>query len=279
MSEAAARIERPVFIVGAPRSGTSLLFRTLMQAPHAFSIGGESHALIEGIEPLHPRSRGWHSNRLLAEDANGEVADQLHARFLAAMKDRDGRPPKGAARLVEKTPKNSLRVPFLKAAFPNATFVYLYRDPAETLASMLEAWHSGRFRTYPRMPDWPDGSWSLLLVPGWRNLRGLSLPEVVAHQWAITTGHLLDDLEQLPTASVHRVQYSDLIAAPQEVIPALCHALELGWDRPLAPTLPLSPSVVSAPAPGKWRREESAITAVLPIVEQQAARAHAFLAA
>ena len=64
-----AGIDRPIFILSSPRSGSTLLFQTLAQAPAVFSIGGESHGLIEQIPGLHPRERGWTSNRLVAADA------------------------------------------------------------------------------------------------------------------------------------------------------------------------------------------------------------------
>ncbi|HVR97617.1 MAG TPA: sulfotransferase, partial [Thermoanaerobaculia bacterium] len=170
--------DRPIFIVASPRSGTSLLFETLAQAPGVWTIGGESHALIEGIEGLHPEARGWESNHLTAADATPEVVRLLTQRFFGQIQDRDGnRPaPEGRSlRLLEKTPKNSLRVPFLAQAFPDALFIYLYRDPRETISSMLDAWKSGRFVTYPGLPGWKDFPWSLLLVPGWRELAGRSL--------------------------------------------------------------------------------------------------------
>src|SRR6185436_7295920 len=111
-----------------------------------------------------------------------ESVRRLKERFLAEVRDRDGnRPAPGPAalRLLEKTPKNSLRVPFLARAFPDALFLYLYRDPRETISSMLDAWKSGRFATYPGLPGWKDLPWSLLLVPGWRELAGRSLAEIV----------------------------------------------------------------------------------------------------
>ena len=80
--------------------------------------------------------------------------------------------------MLEKTPKNALRVPFLDACFPDAIFIYLYRDPRETLGSMMEAWLSGAFQTYPELPGWEGPPWSLLLVPGWRELIGTPLPEL-----------------------------------------------------------------------------------------------------
>jgi hypothetical protein len=277
MSEAPpALLARPVFIVSPPRAGSSLLFRTLMQAPGAYTIGGESHHLVEGIDALHPRMRGWSSNRLTAEDATPALIEELAARFHAALRDRDGRPPAGAARMIEKTPKNSLRVPFLDAAFPDALFVYLHRDARETLSSMLEAWASGKFRTYPSLPDWPGGSWSLLLTPGWRDWRDLPLPEIVARQWATTTRILIDDLAKLPADRVKAVSYADFLASPQATVASLCGSLDIGWDRKLTAPLPLSPSVVSPPRPGKWRHNQQFIDRIWPLVEQEEREARAF---
>ena len=271
-------IDRPVFILSSPRSGSSLLFETLAQAPGVFTIGGESHGLIEGIPGLHPRPRGWVSNALTATDATPSVVARLTSQFHAYLRDRDGKAPRGSARMIEKTPKNSLRVPFLRHAFPDARFVFLHRDVRETLSSMLEAWASSRFRTYPNLPDWGTPPWSLLLVPGWRDLRGLPLAEIVAHQWARTMTALLDDLEALPDDRVVALSYADFLAAPQRVVVRVCDRLGLAWDRKLAATLPPSPTVVSAPRPDKWRANQAAIDAVQPIVSAADARARAALA-
>lgn len=247
-----------------------------MQGPDAFTIGGESHALIESVATLHPSERCWESNRLAAADATPEVVEQLSGRFRAALKDRNGRPPAGPARMIEKTPKNSLRVPFLAAAFPDSCFVFLHRDPRETLSSMMEAWASARFRTYPNLPDWPRRDWSLLLTPGWRDWRGLPLEEVVARQWAATSGFLVGDLEALPPERVRAVEFEALVTEPERTVTALCESLDLGWDRALAGPLPPSPSVISPPRPGKWRANSAAIERIWPIVAAGAARAGDF---
>lgn len=273
-----ARFERPIFIVSSPRAGSSLLFQTMAQAPEIFTIGGESHILIETIPGLHPRERGWSSNCLEATDAIPPVVDELAGRLHAALRDRNGRAPAGRAMMIEKTPKNSLRIPFLAAVFPDARFVYLYRDPRETMSSMIEAWLSGRFITYPALPGWPNLPWSLLLVPGWRKLAALSLPEIVAHQWAETTDILLDDLATMPDERVRAISYADFIASPQAVVAELCASLDIAWDRPLAQSLPLSPTVVSIPRTEKWRRNEAAIEKLAPIVADADARARRALA-
>ena len=61
--------DRPVFVVSSPRSGSTLLFETLAQAPGLTTIGRESHALIEGMPALNAGMRGFESNRLTAVDA------------------------------------------------------------------------------------------------------------------------------------------------------------------------------------------------------------------
>jgi hypothetical protein len=271
------RFDRPVFIISSPRSGSTVLFDTLAQAPGLFSTGRESHGRIETVPGLSPADHGWSSNRLTAAHATPAAVEQLAAAFLQDLTDRDGMRPEGTFRMLEKTPKNALRVPFFDAAWPDSRFVYLYRDARETLSSMMEAWHSGRFRTYPRLPGWQGQAWSLLLVPGWRELDGRPLPEIVANQWAITTNQILDDLEGLPAERLTAVDYRQLLSSPQAAMEKLAGALDLDWDRILGRELPLSKTTVSRPREEKWREVQSIIESVWPIVEQAEERARAFI--
>ena len=271
------RFDRPIFIVSTPRSGSTLLYETLEKAPGLYSIGNESHWLIEGIQGLSPPQREWSSNRLTAEDATAERVEGLSQSFYRHLTDRDGRTANGAVRMLEKTPKNALRVPFLNAVWPDGMFIYLYRDVRATLYSMMEAWQSGGFRTYPQLPTWRGLPWSLLLVPGWQRLNGMQLPEIVAHQWAITTETLLDDLERLDPLRIQAVDYTRFVADPDEQVARIARWAGLSWDRQLGQELPLSKTTVSRPNPDKWRRIEPIITAIWPIVAKADARAKLFL--
>jgi hypothetical protein len=270
------RFDRPIFIVSTPRSGSTLMFETLAQAPHLFSIGGESHGLIERFPELSPVAHQSMSNLLTAEDAKNHLAERLAQDFYEALRDRQGSPANGRVRMLEKTPKNALRVSFFDAIWPDACFIYLYRDPRQTLSSMIEAWSSGRFRTYPRLPGWNGPQWSLLLVPGWQRLNGMPIHRIVAHQWAITTGVLLDALEAIPAKRVQVVRYEDFLARPQDAIKTIAGRLDFEWDRQLTNTLPLSRYTVSRPNPDKWRSIQTQIDSVFPIVEQVDARARRF---
>ncbi len=270
--------DRPIFILSSPRSGSTLLFETLAQAPDLFTIGRESHVLIEGLEALHPSRHGFESNRLDAMAATSDLANELRHRFLSELRDRDGHAPgRMPVRMLEKTPKNALRVPFLAKIFPEARFVYLYRDPRETLSSMIEAWQTGKFRTYPTLSGWNGLPWSLLLVPGWRDLDGRPLQDVVAAQWEATTRILLDDLEALPSDRCEVVRYDAFVADPAKEMARLCSALDLTWDRPLGNALPLSRYTVSQPASEKWRRHADLIDEILPCLQPVIERAERFI--
>lgn len=270
----APRVNDPVFIVCPPRSGSSLLFETLARAPGLHTIGGESHGVIEGITALSPAAHGWDSNRLDASDATDGASAFLKEQFVIRLRDRDGaRARGGSVRMLEKTPKNALRVPFLAAAFPDARFIYLYRDPRETISSMLDAWRSGRFVTYPQLDGWHGSPWSLLLTPGWRELDGRPLAEVVARQWATTVDVLLDDLDDLDPDRWCVASYDQLLSDPHTEIERLCGFLDLEWDDELAEPLPESRHTLDSPHPDKWHRNADELGPHLALIGPAAERA------
>ena len=121
---------------------------------------------------------------------------------------------------------------------------------------MMEVWESDRFCTYPQLPGWTGLPWSLVLVPGWRELIGKSLPEIVAMQWETTTRILLDDLEALPSRQWCVARYDSLLEDPRTEIERLCKRVDIEWDHPLQATLPHSRHTVSAPQQDKWRARE-----------------------
>ena len=273
------RIERPAFIVSSPRAGSTLLFQTLRRSPTVFSTARESHDIIEEIPALHPAQHGWESNRLTSEDTTPTIAAELDSRWLAELRARDGSrtlPPQ--VRMLEKTSKNLLRLPFLRALYPDALFIVLHRDPRATISSLLDVWGAQTMVTYPQLPGWTGPGWTLTLVPGWREVNGKPLEEIVAHQWSEGIRIMLDDLESLDPSSWCVANYEALVADPQKEIERLCAFAGLGWDRHLTAPLPLSASVLSEPSPDKWRRNAEAIERIADRIEPVAARAAELLA-
>ena len=282
-AETPVAFERPLIIVCTPRSGSSLVFERLAEcSPEWVTVGNESHAQIEGISALQPRNRGDDSNVLEAVDATPEIAAEVRARFAGAARDRDGRSAPAAApplRLLEKTPKNALRISFLDKVFPDARYLYLWREPEESLASLIEGWQSGRFVMYPDLPGWPGPPWSYLLVPGWRKLAGRPLADIVAAQWRSAQEKVLDDLAALPADRVRALSLTQFLADPSTSLAAICRFAGVAMDRPPPPELPLSAHTVSAPRPDKWRRHEREIAPLLPSLAPVVVRAREFVAA
>jgi len=264
------RIERPVFIIAAPRSGSTLLFETLAESHGISTLGGESHGAIEGAQPaLRPGAPGVDSNRLDRQQATPEAIRALHEEFAAQRRAATGAPVTDPAKLrfLEKTPKNALRIPFLDAAFPDAQFIFLWREPRANLASIIEAWKAGRWVTYRGLDERPD-AWSLLLPPGWRAMRDKSLPEVASFQWESANRIALDDLANLDRNRWTSVTYEDLVANPRAVIERLTKFMGIGIDagleQRLAAPLPPSKQTNTPAAADKWRKYQAEIEARLP---------------
>jgi hypothetical protein len=275
-TQSAHSIREPVFILAAPRSGSTLLFETLMQAEELWTIGDESHAIFESIPELRP-GHGVTSNRLIAGNATPEVITRLHTNFLQQLKNRTGvsylhqeaRP--GSVRMLEKTPKNSLRVPFLDVAFPDSRFIYLYRDPRENISSIIEAWRSGQFVTYPDLLG-AGKHWSLLLPPDWQSVAQEPLETIAAYQWKTANQYILDDLGKLDAGRWAPTSYHILLAQPFEEIQRLCNFMGIQMDEHLEKftkgRLPLSRYTLTTPSRGKWRKNKRELERVLPALKK-----------
>jgi uncharacterized protein (TIGR03032 family) len=232
-----AVIERPVFIVAPPRSGGTALFRSLARAPGIFSARGP---IFDGIFELEPENREWDSNRLTGADVEARAVEELRGRLKGALTDSSGNRPgldASGLRWVDGQPRNALRVPFLAAVTPDSQFVYIHREPSETVPAMLRVWEAGNRVSYPQLPDWSGPPWSLPLVPGWRDLAGRPLPEIATEQWLRTTGTLLDDLEGLPPERWCVTDFKALLNDPLRELERICEfvAIEASEEvtRPL----------------------------------------------
>ena len=272
--------DRPVIIVAAPRSGSTALFETLAVTPQLHNPGGEAHWLVEGFRMFLPGAPGVDSNRLTADRMTPEIALAMKSRLAEKLVDAGGAPADAASvRLLEKTPKNALRIPFFNALFPDARFVFLWREPEENISSIIDAWRAGGWVTYPQLPGW-DGPWSLLLPPGWQGLKGKPLPEVAAYQWATTNQTIMDDLEQLPADCRHVVRYSDFLADPAAVIRGVCAFAELDFDPALIERtggdLPPSRHTLTPPEAGKWKKNAAEIEPLIPGLAPLIERLRAF---
>ena len=122
---------RPVFVIGMPRSGTTLLQQMLVSHPSIVSVGEQQFAsesfrralikagnvMLEAISPaVIGEAARWHLQRL---------QDRLMRLSL-----RDD-----AERIIDKLPDNYMFAGWLAIAFPNTTIVHCLRDPRDVALS------------------------------------------------------------------------------------------------------------------------------------------------
>ena len=116
----------PVFVVGMPRSGTSLIEQIC--ASHSRVAGaGELRAIHTIGQALQARHPGLEHPRAWDADVARAQADQ-HAAEL----QRIGA---GAARVIDKTPANLMRLGLIGALYPHARVIWCRRDPRDVVVS------------------------------------------------------------------------------------------------------------------------------------------------
>lgn len=114
---------RPVFIIGMPRSGTSLAEQILAAHPDCFGAG----------ELMYWRSVcAPHAMPAMMGDHGDEVLRRLAGDYLALLHSHSP----GAARVVDKMPGNFMFAGMMSAAFPNARFIHMRRHPVDTCLSI-----------------------------------------------------------------------------------------------------------------------------------------------
>jgi Sulfotransferase family len=259
---------KPIFVLGCPRSGTSALLQGLLRSPELRSVQSEGHILWDEFH--HPRDRGWDSDSLGAEDVTEREREYVYCAVRLIVR---------GARFVDKTPESCLRVPYLDALFPDATYVFLTRGAAATVSSLVEAWKARpRFVKY-RLPETLDGlgdlsgnQWSFVLVPGWRELRHASLEEICARQYVVCNDAVLDARAEISEERWIDVRYENLVRAPVEELRSLYGTLGLDFGPAAAEYASdlgtrVSRTALSAPREEKWRDGNAeAIERVLPLV-------------
>lgn len=273
------KLIEPIIILSAPRAGSTLLFETLAKHPDLWTVGGESHQIIEHIPALSTVARGYVSNRLDSDDADDDTIQTLQTRFYQAARKANGQTNAGSEqqiRLLEKTPKNALRIPFLLSVFPDAKFIYLVRDPRENISSIMDGWRSGRFVTYPEITA-TDSRWSFLLPDGWQYYKAASKAEVARFQWQAANDAILNNLLQLPTNQFEVVSYQDLVTQPMEVIARLTEFSHLSPFSQSLQRLPLSRYTLSPPNKNKWKRNQIEVQQQLPHLQNTLTKINSLL--
>jgi FkbM family methyltransferase len=228
--------ELPVFIVGMPRSGTSLVEQIIASHPRAHGAG-ELRDVARIVEKL--------SAELGAREPYPECLAGARAEQVRPVAERQLRRLAGlggdALRVLDKMPDNFLQLGLIATLFPRARVIHCRRDPMDTCVSCYLSYFRGLHFTW----DLDD------LGKYYRQYERL-----MAH-W-----------RQVLPLPLYEVQYEDLVANQEKVSRELVAFCGLDWDdRCLSPHETRRPvhtvSVLQVRRPvytssvGRWRRYEA----------------------
>lgn len=295
-------ITRPIIILGAPRSGTTMIFQALSTHPDLWSLYRESQMIINEHFPtemvpgqsarvsaadVDRATAGSIEREFFEQVGNAEASLRLFGRsvpliarvrlsnFLTKLGGSKKVPP---IRIVEKTPDNCFRIPMLLEVFPDAQFVYVVRDPRGSIASIHKGWtDEARFRRYElpsnfEIKDYDGTWWCFGLPPEWEDLNGSTVMEICAHQWRLYNEYCYRDLPR-DEQRVFQVRYEEIASNPGPVLEELATwaDLEPGPLERYGKKLPVV-NTWTKPSSEKWRRVEEEVGEVLPLVVDESDR-------
>jgi tetratricopeptide (TPR) repeat protein len=129
----------PVFIIGMPRSGTTLVEQIIASHPQACGAG-ELTCLETAMKGIHRRfAASTHYPEVVAGMIDADFRD-LGARYLAEVAKR----APAAPRIVDKLPSNFTLAGLIHLALPNAFIIHTVRDPADNCLSCFSKLFSAR---------------------------------------------------------------------------------------------------------------------------------------
>ena len=225
---------KPVIIVGAPRSGTSLLQKIIREHPEFVSVARESDVIWfpytypsrnewrqEGIlEPLSQldvaRILSDYNNKVLSAGMwsrwsksgimdNSVASKMVRSIYPAAdkalsfLRKRFPQPEQASRRLVDKSVHFSLWLSALEQVFPDALYIHITRNPESCIKSMINGWQNAqRFNTYLIPESLNLGIaykyWCFPMPPNWKICAQMPLLERVANQWVEIQNTIIGDL-------------------------------------------------------------------------------------
>ena len=240
-ANAGARSGLPVFVVGMPRSGTTLIEQILASHPMVFGAGELKtlHALIDGIG-------GFPATVAALSDAQFKALGEAYLARVAPM-------AAGRRHVVDKMPSNFLLCGLIRLVLPDARIIHSRRDRVDTCLSCYTKLFSGEQAfTYDQTE----------LGRFHRSYQAL-----MAH-WRIT----------LPASHVLEVDYEEVVDDTERQARRMLDFLGLPWDERVLkfheterPVRTASVNQVREPiyrtSTGRWKKHATQLKSLLEALD------------
>ena len=243
------------FLLGHPRSGTTLIEQSLDGHPLLRSVG--ESAIYEAtisttLQRIYPIAQGAQPP---ASTGGTTALNQAREMYFAGLLGAAGNPPADCL-LLDKNPALTMAVPWISRALPQSRLIVALRDPRDVC---LSAYFQSCQRT----------AWSS---------QWLSLADTIG-QYAFAMGLWLEMRDKLTQPWIE-IRYEDVVAKPIEEGRKLTRFLDLAWHPAQeSPAEHARGKIIRSPshaevvrpihpkAIGRWRRYHSHLEPYLPILQ------------
>lgn len=238
-------LKRPLFIIGAPRSGTTFLGNCLASLPeisyHFEPIATKAAARYVYCEQWSYSKAKW-------------FYQNVYAWLLRIQWDGD-------LRFSEKTPRNCFLVPFLAKAFPDAQFIHIIRDGRDVALSLSKKpWllasqaNSGKYEP----GGYPYGPYAQFWVEPDRQEEFERTSDIHRCIWAWKrfTETALETNHLLPSSRLLELKYESLALNPVKESERLLNFMEIE-DVESRQLFHQAVGAVNPKLVGQWRQELS----------------------
>lgn len=278
-------LKPPILLLGNTRSGTTI---------------------VQNLVATHPGVVGWYEPRTLwlyadpgrshdefgESDATPRVKRYVRKRFLAFQRKHGNRV------VMEKTPANILKIPYVRAIFPEANYLFIVRNPFSFISSVESKWRHrpiGKKGTRRRLGSTPITQWhhyagryvrdkylrriqqrKYLSLWGPRyagiqqDLATHDVLTVVARQWAVCSRKAEEALASFGAGRVLRFRYEDFVADPVAHLERVCDHCGLRMTDAM---VEVALESVDRERQQKWRRfDPRDLARIVPEIEAEMER-------
>jgi hypothetical protein len=231
-----SELKPPIILLGNTRSGTTIVQKVMSAHPEIVGWYEPSELWLYA-DPGRPHDEFDES------DATDKVKRYIRKQFLKYQKQH------GNFVVLEKTPKNILKIPYVRAIFPEATFLFMVRNPFSFISSVEFKWqrpvtgrgiirrlkstplpqlhhHLGNYLVQQYNKRILRRKYLSIWGPRYRgiqeDLKTHDQLTVIARQWSICSKKAEEDLAFFENGQVLRLRYEDFVADPISDLERIC---------------------------------------------------------
>lgn len=277
------RLKPPIFLIGNYRSGTTIAQKLVGLHPGVVTWY-EPRTLWLYADP------GRRHDEFTERDATRKVIRYIRSRFL------DYQTRNGNRQIMENTPSNVLRVPYVNAIFPEAIYLYITRNPFSCISSMELKWQrtktwSGIRRSLQSTPVTQIPHYAAEFLrqrvhkrilrrkysPAYgprysgfdKDLTEHDRLTIIARQWARGNRKAREDLARLRPGRVFFFRYEDLVQETETTVRAVYDHCGFSCSDEIVCT---ARGMVDPGRQEKWRRlDREHLRAIIPEIRDEMA--------